>query len=241
MTVSPESGTAYVLIAGDHRGLAIYWPPDEVPQVTPSPRLTRAALDDVHEPIAVDDQDEGWERRAGAAKLALAELDATGFRVDDVTSSAAASAGPAVTGAGHAIVAWSSRRGTSHLQDDSSAAGVLKPRPLGGDRPLAVAVDPRSGATLTLAIRSRHLVLERVGRPALTIRARRGYDESDASLAVAASGRAWAVWEESSDRLDALCRLFPVHDAIRWTTFPATTTRRVASHVLPGAPANEAP
>jgi hypothetical protein len=240
MTVSRESGAAYVLIAGAHRGLAIYWPPDDPPQVTASPRLTRAALDGVQEPIAVDELQEGWERLASGTEVAVAELDATGLEIDDVTASAADSAGPAVTGAGHAIVAWSSRGGTSHLQDDSSAAGVLRPRPLGGGRPLAVAVDPRSGATLTLAIRSRALVLERVGKPALTLRARRGYDQSDASLAIASTGRAWAVWEESSDRLDPLCRLFPVHHAIRWTTFPATA-RRVATHVLAGAPENAAP
>jgi hypothetical protein len=46
------------------------------------------------------------------------------------------------------------------------------------------------------------------------------------------------VWEESSDKLDSLCNLYPVHASVRWASV-AAHARTATSRVLRGAPIEE--
>ena len=96
----------------------------------------------------------------------------------------------------------------------------------------AVALGPGDTPWIVAHV-GRVLVLQGPGRT-LVLRGRRGYTQGGASLAIDPAGRAWAVWDEESDRLDAECHLFPADANVRWATF-GLHAHRVTSHVLAGA------
>jgi hypothetical protein len=68
----------------------------------------------------------------------------------------------------------------------------------------------------------------------LRVRAKPRYGESGASLAISAHGRAWAVWDEESDKLDQECDEFPVSEQTLWASF-GLHDRSVIVRDLPGA------
>jgi hypothetical protein len=122
-----------------------------------------------------------------------------------------------------------------------TASGVAPPRSVAhrhrGERVEAIAIDATGRATAVVARRGRALLLRRGGR-AIVLRKRRAYTQDDASVTVGAGGRAWVVWEESSDKLDSLCHLYPAHGSVRWASV-AGGARRATSRVLRGAPLAE--
>jgi hypothetical protein len=68
----------------------------------------------------------------------------------------------------------------------------------------------------------------------LRVRTRPHFGESGASLAISPHGRAWAVWDEESDRLDQECDEFPVAEQTLWASF-GLHDRSVVVRALPGA------
>jgi hypothetical protein len=124
-----------------------------------------------------------------------------------------------------------------HLTASGLATSEEAARRHRGERVEAVAIDAHGHAVAVVARRGRALILRRSGH-AIVLRNRRAYTQDDASVTVGAAGRAWVVWEESSDKLDSVCNEFSVHAAVRWASV-APHARRATGRVLRGAPIEE--
>src|SRR5581483_8533175 len=139
-------------------------------------------------------------------------------------------------GAGGAWIVFEAGR-EAHLTTTGLAMSEAAARPGRGERIEAVAIDRHGRAIAVVSRRGRALILHR-GRRAIVLRSRRAYTQADVSVTVGAGGRAWVVWEESSDKLDSLCNLYPVHASVRWASV-APHARTTTSRVLRGAPIEE--
>lgn len=197
--------TVYAVVPGADGGVAIRWPVTGDPLVVRGRELAERALGDVAEGLVADGH-------GGAAVVAWSAR--ADRRVATVVQSAALDGSLSAT-----------RRLSTGARSEHAAS---------------VAVDPRTGASAALVVRTQHgappaLVLQRPGWAAVVLRRRRGYEQSQASLAIGAGGRAWAVWEEASDAVESDCNEFPLHEAVRWASL-APGARRAVSHVLAGAP-----
>lgn len=230
-------GTTYALLPGQKGGVGVRWPAVGDPQVINSSRLTRRTIDDAGFPTAVvaDGQGGAWMRIQSAKMLSLAHIGEGGVSVTQISTLATTSAGPAVTADGSALIAWSGKRFTTVLERVDPNGRRALPRRFGAaGRISALAIDPATDKPAALLIRRRSaLVFARANGSTVLLRRRNGYAQSEASLALGANGRAWAVWEEASDRLESTCNLFALHEAVRWATLgPAarqTTSRQLAN------------
>lgn len=99
-----------------------------------------------------------------------------------------------------------------------------------------MSIDPVTDQPVALLQRKEAaLALARSGRRPVVLRRRKGHGQYEASLALGFDGRAWAVWEEVSDRLESNCNRFPVREEVRWATV-ARDARKATSRRLRGAP-----
>jgi hypothetical protein len=231
-------GTTYALLPGAAGGVAIRWPADGTPEVFASSGLKRRQIESGVPAVTVADGKGGaWMRLQDGDALALAHVGRAGASVTPVASAATASAGPAVAADGSALIARSGKGLTTVLERLAPDGRRAPARRLAADgRIAALAIDPGTGGSVAL-LRGRRASLElaRAGRRPVVLRRRKGYGQFEASLAIGADGRAWAAWEEVSDRLESTCNRFPLREGVRWATL-ARGARQVTSRPLRGAP-----
>jgi hypothetical protein len=218
------AGTVFGVVTGDDGGVAIRWPAGEPPQLTPSPRLLRS------EPSLVADQHGGaWVLVDKGASLSLLHVTAAGIAVTRLRADAEFVTNVTADPTGDAVLAYT-QQGHAHVQRVTLAGVAASPTSLPGGAVEAIAW--ARGNPWVLAGHGDALYLDGP-RDQVLVRAKPRFGEDDASLAIS-GGRAWAVWDEVSDRLDAECDEFPASAQVLWASF-GLHDGTVIARGLPGA------
>ncbi len=218
------AGTAFGAVAGDQGGVTIRWPATGDPQLSNSSALVRSSA-----PAMTADQHGGaWIRLDAAGRLSLLHITAgpiavIGLRAVDATTNLT------VDPAGDAVLAYTAQ-GHAHVQRVTLGGIPAAPTSLPGGTVQAIAW--ARGNSWVLAARGDALYLDGP-RDQVLLRAHRAYYASGASLTISGA-RAWAVWDESSARLDQECHEFPVKQRVLWASL-GLHDDAVVARTLPNA------
>ncbi|WP_028063949.1 hypothetical protein [Solirubrobacter soli] len=222
-------GTVFGAARGDGGGVAIRWPQAGTPTLTSTAALARPTTEPVLPRVVPDGHGGAWLK---TGHLSLLRLSADGVTVTRVTGAADSATDPVVDAEGDAVIGWSEGH-RAYVQTVSTDGTRSRRTALPSRDVEGLALDPRSGDPWVLTHVHNVLALQTPGRT-IAVRGRRRYGEFYGSVAIDATGRAWVVWQEESDRLDSECHLFPAVADVRWATF-GLRSRHVSSHVLSGA------
>ena len=192
----------------------VRWPHDGPPRLLDAPRGSGALVGDGHDGV--------WQRLDDDSLVHVGDAGVREIAVRADTD-------PAVDAQGNAVVAWSAS-GRTHVVRATPNGALDTVSVLRSEDVESVALDPRTGDAWVSAHVGHVLVAQGPGRT-LVLRGRRGAVEARSSLAIDASGRAWALWSEERRRPARGCDVLRLRGHVRWATF-GLHARRVTNQML---------